>query len=155
VRRPPGLDFEYHNAPGKTAASYRAPGIFTVGDLGRLDDDGYLYLTGRSLDVIISGGVNIYPAEVEEALLSHPAVRDAAVFGIPDAEFGERVMAVVELDPRAGLPADDAPSELDRHCRQQLADYKRPRSYQVTRRLPRQPTGKLDKRVLRDPYWSR
>jgi acyl-CoA synthetase (AMP-forming)/AMP-acid ligase II len=155
VRRPPELDFQYHNAPGKTAASHCAPGMFTIGDLGRVDSDGYLYLTGRSLDTIISGGVNIYPAEVEAALVSHQAVRDAAVFGVPDAEFGERVMAVVELDPRAGLAGDDVPAELDRHCRLQLADYKRPRIYQVIRRMPRQPTGKLDKRVLRDPYWSR
>jgi acyl-CoA synthetase (AMP-forming)/AMP-acid ligase II len=154
VRRPRELDFRYHNAPGKTAASHFAPGTFTVGDLGRLDEDGYLYLTGRSLDIIISGGVNIYPAEVEAALLTHPAVRDVAVFGIPDGEFGERIAAVVELDPRAGLSAGDVPAELDLHCRQQLADYKRPRAYQVTSRLPRQATGKIDKRVLRDPYWS-
>jgi long-chain acyl-CoA synthetase len=155
VRRPAELDFRYHNAPGKTAASHRAPGTFTVGDLGRVDDGGYLYLSGRSLDTIISGGVNIYPAEVEAALVSHQAVRDAAVFGIPDAEFGERVMAVVELDPRSRLAAEDVPSELDRHCRLQLADYKRPRIYQVIPRMPRNPTGKLDKRVLRDPHWSR
>jgi long-chain acyl-CoA synthetase len=154
VRRPPGLDFRYHNAAGKTAAAHLAPGTYTLGDLGRLDADGYLYLTGRTLDTIISGGVNIYPAEIEAALLSHGAVRDAAVFGIPDEDFGERVMAVVEMDPAAGLPADDLPEVLDAHCRTQLAGYKRPRSYQVVAQLPREPTGKLDKRALRARYWG-
>jgi|HubBroStandDraft_1064217.scaffolds.fasta_scaffold09771_2 acyl-CoA synthetase (AMP-forming)/AMP-acid ligase II len=154
VRRTPGRDFSYYNAPEKTSRAYRAPGLFTVGDLGRLDADGYLYLTGRTLETIISGGVNIYPAEVEAALVSQAGVRDAAVFGIPDAEFGERVMAVVELDETAGLGADELPDLLDAHCRTCLADYKRPRRYQVVAELPREPTGKLDKRRLRDPYWN-
>jgi acyl-CoA synthetase (AMP-forming)/AMP-acid ligase II len=154
VRRPPRLDFRYHNAPGKTASAYRAPGTFTVGDLGRLDADGYLYLTGRTLDTIISGAVNIYPAEVEAVLVSHPAVRDAAVFGIPDEEFGERVMAVVELSPAAGLAAEDVPEALDAHCRRLLAGYKRPRSYRVVDELPREPSGKLSRRALREPYWQ-
>jgi len=155
VRRPSKLDFEYHNAPGKTADAHRAPGTFTVGDLGRLDEDGYLFLTGRTIDTIISGGVNIYPAEVEAALLSHRSVRDVAVFGIPDDDFGETVMAVVEADPAAGLPPQDLPEALDAHCRSQLAGYKRPRRYQVVGSLPRHPTGKLDKQVLRAPYWKR
>jgi long-chain acyl-CoA synthetase len=154
IRRGTGSDFRYHNAPEKTSAAYRAPGMFTVGDLGRLDRDGYLYLTGRRLDTIISGGVNIYPAEVEAALLGHPAVRDAAVFGIPDGEFGERVMAVVELVPGTD-PAEPGMAEvLDAHCRQHLADFKRPRRYRVVDQLPREPTGKLDRRALRDPYWA-
>jgi acyl-CoA synthetase (AMP-forming)/AMP-acid ligase II len=155
VRRPSKLDFEYHNAPGKTASAHRAPGTFTVGDLGRVDDDGYLFLTGRTFDTIISGGVNIYPAEVEAALLSHRGVRDVAVFGIPDNDFGEAVMAVIEADPAAGLPSEDLPEVLDAHCRGQLAGYKRPRRYRVVGSLPRRPTGKLDKQVLRAPYWER
>jgi long-chain acyl-CoA synthetase len=154
VRRPARLDFNYHNAPDKTASAYRAPGMFTVGDLGRVDRDGYLYLTGRSLDTIISGGVNIYPAEVEAVLASHPAVRDAAVFGVPDDEFGERVAAVVELSPTAGLAADDVPETLDAHCRAQLAGFKRPRSYTVVDELPREPSGKLSRQALRAPYWA-
>jgi long-chain acyl-CoA synthetase len=154
IRRPPRMDFHYHNAPGKTAAAYRAPGTFTVGDLGHLDRDGYLYLTGRKLDTIISGGVNIYPAEVEAVLVGHPAVRDAAVVGIPDEEFGEQVLAVVELAPEAGLSETDAPESLDAHCRHALAGYKRPRRYRVVESLPRDPNGKLVRRVLRDPYWQ-
>jgi acyl-CoA synthetase (AMP-forming)/AMP-acid ligase II len=154
VRRSPRHGFEYHNAPDKTAAAYRTPGTFTVGDLGHVDRDGYLYLTGRTLDTIISGGVNIYPAEVEAALVEHPAIRDAAVFGVPDEEFGEQVMAAVVLEPGALLSTADAPEELDAHCRRHLAGYKRPRAYAVVGELPREPTGKLNRRALRDPYWS-
>jgi long-chain acyl-CoA synthetase len=159
VRRPPRLDFEYYNAPGKTDAAHLAPGVFTVGDLGRLDEDGYLFLTGRTVDTIISGGVNIYPAEIEAVLLDHPAVRDVAVIGIPDEEFGERVLAVVEPDPGGGTPgggtpAGDLTAALDAHCRERLADYKRPRGYRLVSRLGREPTGKLDKRALRAPYWG-
>ncbi|MBV9449468.1 MAG: AMP-binding protein [Streptosporangiaceae bacterium] len=159
VRRPAQLDFEYHNAPGKTEAAHLRPGVFTVGDLGRLDPDGYLYLTGRTLDTIISGGVNIYPAEIEAVLLDHPAVRDAAVIGIPDEEFGERVLAVIEPDagvePDPGLePAGDLTTVLDAHCRKRLADYKRPRAYRLVSQLGREPSGKLDKRALRAPFWK-
>src|SRR5712691_4634734 len=152
VRRPAELDFEYHNAPGKTAGAHSAPGMFTVGDLGWLDNDGYLYLSGREMDTIIAGGMNIYPAEVEAALLSHPAVRDAAVFGIRDDDFGELVMAVIETVPETAVSAEDLPEDLARHCRQRLADYKRPRRYQIVDQLPREPTGKLSKRLLRDRY---
>jgi acyl-CoA synthetase (AMP-forming)/AMP-acid ligase II len=154
IRRDARADFSYHNAPGKTAAAHRAAGTFTVGDLGYLDDDGYLFLTGRSPDTIISGGVNIYPAEIETVLLDHPAVRDAAVFGIPDEEFGERVMAAIELQPDAGLADADVPETLDAHCRPRLAGYKRPREYTVLAALPRADTGKLSRKVLRDPYWT-
>jgi long-chain acyl-CoA synthetase len=154
LRRPARLDFRYHNAPEKTAAAYRAPGLFTVGDLGHLDEDGYLYLAGRTFDTVISGGVNIYPAEIEGVLVTHPAVRDAAVFGVPDEEYGERVLAVVELEEECGLLPDDVPAALDGLCRRHLAGFKRPRSYRVVDRLPREPTGKLNKRALRDPYWA-
>jgi long-chain acyl-CoA synthetase len=153
ISRSPKQDFRYHNAPAKTASAHRAPGTFTVGDLGRLDADGYLYLTGRTLDIIISGGVNIYPAEVEAALVEHPAVHDAAVFGIPDDGFGERVMAAVELAADAGVSTESVAETLDAHCRRLLADFKRPRGYTVLDELPREPTGKLNRRALRDPYW--
>jgi long-chain acyl-CoA synthetase len=150
VRRSVKLDFAYHNDPAKTAAAHRSAGTFTVGDLGRLDEDGYLYLTGRSHDMIISGGVNIYPAEVEAVLMTYPGVGDVAVLGVPDPEYGEQVVALVELDETGDLAEEDVPERLDTYCRDQLAAYKRPRHYQVLRRLPREPTGKLDKHRLRE-----
>jgi long-chain acyl-CoA synthetase len=152
VRRSSRADFSYHNAPDKTAAAHRRPGTFTVGDLGHVDDDGYLYLGGRGDETIISGGVNIYPAEVEQAIAAHEAVRDVVVFGIPDEEFGERVMAVVELEPDAALSAEDVPDALDAYCRTLLAGFKRPRGYRVVDELPREPTGKVSRARLRDAY---
>lgn len=149
VRRPPRLDFHYHNAPEKTRDAHRGAGTFTVGDLGRLDEAGYLYLTGRTAEVIISGGVNIYPAEIEAVLLDHPAVRDVAVVGVTDDEYGERVLAVVEQDPGCPVAEIDLPEVLDAHCRERLAGYKRPRHYRAVPRLPREPTGKLDRRSVR------
>jgi long-chain acyl-CoA synthetase len=148
-----GLDFEYHRDPDKTAKAHLEPGVYTLGDMGELDDDGYLYLRDRKIDMIISGGVNIYPAEVEGVLVTHPAVRDAAVFGIPDDEFGEQVKAAVELHD--GYTADDAlVAEILAYCRTKLAGYKVPKSVDVEAALPRYPTGKLYKRLLRDPYWE-
>ena len=148
-----GTDFEYHNAPEKTAASHLEPGVFTYGDMGYLDDDGYLFLSDRKIDMIISGGVNIYPAEIEAAMLNHPAVRDVAVFGVPNDEFGEEVKAVVQL--MDGVDADD---DLERSlmafCREHVAGYKCPRSIDVVDDFPRTETGKLQKRLLRDPYWE-
>ena len=153
VRNLLGMDFEYHGDEAKTAAAHREPGVFTLGDVGYLDTDGYLHLSDRRIDMIISGGVNIYPAEIEGVLQAHPAVRDAAVFGIPNDEFGEEVKAAVELeaghDESAALTA-----ELLDHCRAHLAGYKVPRSIDYERELPRHPTGKLYKRVLRDAYWQ-
>ena len=129
------------------------PGVFTFGDIGYFDEDGYLYLSDRKIDMIISGGVNIYPAEIEAVLLQHAAVADAAVFGIPDEEFGEQVKAAVEL--RAGLAGDEVLAQaLIDHCRQHLAGYKAPRSVDFEAALPRHETGKLYKRVLRDRYWN-
>jgi acyl-CoA synthetase (AMP-forming)/AMP-acid ligase II len=152
VRRRADRDFHYHNAPEKTAAAHLAPGVFTYGELGYLDEDGYLFLTGRHQDMILSGGVNIYPAEIEAVLLDHAAVRDAAVVGVPDEEFGERVLAVVEVD--AGrLPAAEVAGELDAFCRTRLAGFKVPRHYEVVAELPREASGKLRKQVLRD-RWS-
>jgi len=147
-----GGDFRYKGDPDKTTAS-RQGDYFTVGDMGELDEDGFLYLRDRKIDMIISGGVNIYPAEIEAALLSHPAVGDAAAFGIPDDEWGEQVKAVVE--PAARYAASPAlADELLAHCASALAKYKCPRSIDFTDALPRDPNGKLYKRRLRDPYWD-
>ena len=148
-----GTDFEYHKDPEKTKAAHLEPGVFSVGDIGYLDDDGYLFMSDRKIDMVISGGVNIYPAEIEGVLVSHPAVADAAVFGIPNEEFGEEVKAAVELLP--GNAASDAlAEELKAHCRTHLAGYKTPRSVDFEEELPRHPTGKLYKRLLRDRYWE-
>jgi long-chain acyl-CoA synthetase len=146
------VDFKYKDAPEKTAKD-RRDGYFTVGDVGLLDEDGYLFLRDRKIDMIISGGVNIYPAEVEAALLAHRDVADAAVFGIPHAEWGEEVRAVVQLDD---VSAGDAKLEaaLLAHCAERLAKYKCPRHIDFVKALPRDANGKLYKRRLRDPYWE-
>ena len=129
------------------------PGVFTFGDVGYLDDEGFLFMSDRKIDMIISGGVNIYPAEIEGVLVTHPAVADAAVFGIPNEEFGEEVKTAVELCD--GFEASPALAEaLVAHCREHLAGYKVPRSVDFETALPRHPTGKLYKRLLRDPYWK-
>jgi long-chain acyl-CoA synthetase len=146
-----GLRFEYHGDRAKTAASW-AGDFFTVGDAGYLDGDGFLFLCDRKSELIISGGVNVYPAEVEAALGAHPAVADVAVFGIPDDDWGEQVKAVVE--PAAGAEPGPALAEaLLGHCRERLAGFKLPRSIDFVDELPRDPNGKLYKRKLRDPYW--
>ncbi|MFF9198180.1 acyl-CoA synthetase [Streptomyces sp. NPDC014779] len=144
--------FRYHKDEAKTASN-RIGDFFTVGDLGLLDEDGYLFLRDRKIDMIISGGVNIYPAEIEAALLAHPAVADAAAFGIPHADWGEEVKAVVE--PAEGHePGPALAAALLDHCAARLAGYKRPRSVDFTAHMPRDPNGKLYKRRLRDPYWE-
>ncbi|MFN8052740.1 MAG: AMP-binding protein [Acidimicrobiales bacterium] len=147
-----GSDFHYHGDPDKTAAAH-LDGWATLGDIGSIDEDGYLTLSDRRIDMIISGGVNIYPAEIEGALVAHPLVNDAAVFGIPDDQMGEQVKAVVELVDGAE-PPPELEAELVAFCRERLAGYKAPRSVDVVDALPRQPTGKLFKRLLRDPYWA-
>jgi len=147
------LSFEYHKDPAKTAQTRDERGWASVGDMGRVDEDGYLYLTDRRDFMIVSGGVNIYPQESENLLITHPKVLDAAVFGIPDPEMGERVHAVVQ-------PVDmaDAGPELEHElltfCREHLAKYKCPKAVDFDAELPRQPTGKLYKRLLRDRYWG-
>ncbi|MDH3705218.1 MAG: acyl-CoA synthetase [Acidimicrobiia bacterium] len=149
----PGAAFEYHGDADKTASSRNEQGWFSIGDIGYLDEDGYLYLTDRKAFTIISGGVNIYPQEAEDALIMHPDVADVAVFGVPDDEFGEQVKAVVQ--PADGVIADDElASRLLAHCRDQLAHYKCPRSVDFDSALPRHDTGKLYKRLIRDRYWG-
>src|SRR5262245_34432105 len=139
--------------PKKTEAAHRGPGVGTLGDVGYLDEDGYLFMSDWKIDMIISGGVNIYPAEIESVLVTHPAVADAAVFGVPNEEFGEEVKAAVELAP-GQAPSEALAEELVAHVRRHLAGYKAPRSIDFEQELPRAPTGKLMKRLLRDRYWQ-
>jgi long-chain acyl-CoA synthetase len=146
--------FEYFNDPERTRAARSPDGTMsTVGDVGYVDDDGFLYLTDRATFMIISGGVNVYPQECENLLITHPKVADAAVFGAPNEDLGEEVKAVVEVMP--GVPADAAlEAELIAFCRAALAHIKCPRSVDFIDAMPRLPTGKLYKKTLRDRYWA-
>ena len=148
-----GPQFAYHNDPEKTKNAFNSRGASTLGDVGRVDEEGFLYLTDRKAYMIISGGVNIYPQETEDVLIAHPAVADVAVFGIPNEEMGEEVKAVVE--PQDGARAGaDLEIELIAYCRSRLSPLKCPRSVDFEASLPRTPTGKLMKRHLRDRYWK-
>jgi acyl-CoA synthetase (AMP-forming)/AMP-acid ligase II len=149
-----GPAFEYHGDPAKTTEATNDRGWVTLGDVGYLDEDGYLYLTDRKAFMIISGGVNIYPQEVEDALILHPKVADVAVFGVPNEDLGEETKAVVQAADGVQIGQALA-AELDRFCRSRLASYKCPRSYDFVEALPRAATGKLYKRELRDPYWAK
>jgi long-chain acyl-CoA synthetase len=144
--------FEYHNDKQKTEQSFLDE-YFTVGDAGYLDEEGFLYLRDRKSDMIISGGVNVYPAEIEAVFVGHPAVADVAVFGVPDSSFGEQIKAVVEPLP-AFAPSPALAEELLSYCRSRLASFKCPRTLDFTQSLPRDPNGKLYKRKLRDAYWQ-
>ncbi len=145
-------DFEYHKDKAKTDAN-RRDGFFTVGDIGYLNADGYLFLCDRKIDMIIAGGVNIYPSEVESVLLTHPKVADAAVFGIPHEDWGEEVKAVIE--PAPGIaPSAELAEEIKSFCLEKTAKYKCPRTIDFIEAMPRDPNGKLYKRKLRDPYWK-
>ena len=151
-----GATFEYHNDAEKTSASRHPMGWSTLGDVGYLDDDNYLYLTDRKHNMIISGGVNVYPQETENVLVTHPKVIDVAVFGVPNDDFGEEVKAVVQpvKMPDSVDEAEALAHELMAFCRSQLADLKCPRSIDFREELPRHPTGKLYKRLLKDEYWA-
>ena len=148
--------FEYHGDPEKTQGSRLANGWSTLGDVGKVDEDGFLYLTDRKAYMIITGGVNVYPQEAENVLTMHPKVADVAVIGVPNEDFGEEVKAVVQ--PVEMPTDDDAASALSReliaYCKEQLADVKCPRSVDFREELPRHPTGKLYKRLLKDEYWA-
>jgi long-chain acyl-CoA synthetase len=169
--QPPGVEgtiyvrldaggFEYHNDPDKTRSTRRTidgtDGWFTVGDIGMLDADGYLYITDRTSDMVISGGVNIYPREIEDCLYRHPGVADCVVFGIPDAEWGEQLVAIVQ--PRvseAGARLDGDADAVVAWCREHLADYKRPRIVEFVAELVRDDNGKIRKPVLRQEFMAR
>jgi acyl-CoA synthetase (AMP-forming)/AMP-acid ligase II len=143
-----GARFAYHNAPEKTAEAYNEQGWATLHDLGHLDDDGFLFLSDRRADLILSGGVNIYPAEIETALAEHPMVADVGVIGVPDADFGERPWAVVV--PRPGhIPDAQA---LLAHAKARLAGPKQPRGVEFVDELPRSEAGKLLRRMLKERY---
>ena len=142
-------DFTYHKRPDERAACER-DGLISCGDVGYFDDDGYLFLCDRRREMVISGGVNIYPAEIESVLVNMPGVIDCAVIGIPDDEFGERLCAFVEPEPGAALEADAVRAFLRGH----LADYKIPKLVEFRSELPREDSGKIFKRKLRDPYWA-
>jgi len=148
-------DFRYLNDDAKTAESRGSRGEGTFGDLGYLDDEGYLYLTDRKSFTIVSGGINIYPREIEQVLLDHPSVADVAVFGVPNEEYGEEVKAVVQPAPGIGVSGEAAAAlvtELLEHCRERLAKFKVPRSIDLDPALPREPTGKLRVAQVRDRY---
>ena len=149
VRRYDGVFDEYYRNPAATAQTSRGEWM-SVGDVAWMDAEGFVYICDRKRDMIISGGVNIYPAEIEDALHRHPAVEDAAVFGVPDPDWGERVHAAVQLRPGRGV----TPGELLEFCRAHLADYKTPREMSFHEAFPRDTAGKLVKRLLREPYWT-
>ena len=151
----PEQPFAYHNDPEKTQEAHhpKFPTWSTLGDVGYVDEDGYLYLTDRKSFMIISGGVNIYPQAIEDALVLHPKVVDAAVIGVPNEDFGEEVKAVVQLAPDVGA-SESVAEELIAFTREKVAGYMVPRSVDFVEELPRLPTGKLYKRKLRDQYWS-
>jgi acyl-CoA synthetase (AMP-forming)/AMP-acid ligase II len=149
-RAPEGRGVRYHADPEKTRSAYVAPGVFTLGDIGYVDQDGYIFITDRAADVVVSGGVNLYPAESEAVLREHPAVAEVAVIGVPDPDFGESLRALIVV-ANGSEPAD---GELEGFCRERLAAYKCPRSYEFVPELPRNAMGKLDKRAMRRPYWD-
>ena len=150
LKAPPVARFDYYKDEDKTASSYRGD-YFTLGDIGRFDDEGYLYLTDRTANLIITGGVNVYPAEVDAVLLEHPAVGDVAVIGVPDEEWGEAVLAVVELRGGAS-PSRQLADELIAYCRDHLSHFKCPREVEFVDDLPREDNGKIYKRRLREQF---
>lgn len=150
IKSPAGSRFKYFKDDAKTSSAFRGD-YFSLGDVGYQDDDGYLYLTDRSVNLIISGGVNIYPAEIDAVLLEHPTVADVATIGVPDSEWGERVVAVVELRSEHE-PSNELAEQLITFCRERIAHYKCPRSIEFEESLPRQDNGKIYKRLLRERF---
>jgi len=148
-----GTPFEYHNDPGKTASVSNGRGWRTLGDIGYLDGDGYLYLTDRQSNMIVAGGVNVYPQETENVLLSHPAVLDVAVVGVPDPDMGEAVKGVVQLADPSGA-GEAMASSLQQYCMERLAPFKCPRTIDFVDQLPRDQNGKLYKRLVKERYWE-
>jgi long-chain acyl-CoA synthetase len=144
--------FEYYKEPGKTDASYRGD-WFTLGDVGRFDEEGYLYLTGRTAELIISGGVNIYPVEIDEVIIRHEAVADAAVIGVPNEDWGEEIKAVVELKPGWTAGPETVQAILD-FAKEHLPGFQRPRTVDFVPALPRSPAGKVLRAQVRAPYWK-
>jgi long-chain acyl-CoA synthetase len=148
----PIAPFEYYKDPAKTAAAHRGD-YFTLGDVGYLDEDGYLFLTGRTAECIISGGVNIYPQEIDNELIKHPAVEDACTIGVPNEEWGEEVKSVLTLNP--GFEGSDAlAKDIQGWAREHLAGFKVPRSIEFVDELPRSPAGKIQRKKVREPYWA-
>ena len=148
-RGPEGRGPRYHADPEKTKMAYLAPGVFTLGDVGYVDEDGYVYITDRIADMVVSGGVNLYPAESEKVLISHPGVAEVAVIGVPHPDLGESLLALVVP---AGDPPD--PAGLEAWCRDRLAPYKVPRAYEFRTELIYNAMGKPDKKAMRAPYWG-
>lgn len=146
-----GRGIIYHNAPEKTAEAHIAPGIFTLGEMAYLDDEGYVFITDRVSDMIVSGGVNIYPAEAEHVLLNHDGVADIAIIGVPNADMGEEVKALVVPTDLENPPSAE---DLNAYCREHLAGFKCPRSYEFRDDIGRNAMGKVNKRALKKPYWS-
>lgn len=152
MRAPDTGRFEYYKDDGKTKSSYRGD-YFTLGDMGYFDADGYFFLTGRSAELIISGGVNIYPSEIDAAVLQHPAVADVCSIGVPNEDWGEEVKSVVQLNV-GFAPSDALATELISFTESHLARFKRPKSIDFIDDLPRLPTGKIQRRIVREPYWA-
>ena len=148
----PALKFQYYKDTDKTAGSYRGE-YFTLGDMGYFDEDGYLFLTGRNAETIISGGVNIYPQETDDVLLKHPAVADVCTVGVPSDEWGEDVKSVVQL--KEGFEQDQAMvANLIGFCKEHLPGFKSPKTIDFIDDLPRLPSGKIQRRLVRAPYWE-
>ncbi len=152
MRAPDAGRFKYYKDEDKTASSYRGD-YFTLGDMGYFDEDGYLFLTGRTAELIISGGVNIYPQEVDSGIMQHPAVLDVCTIGVPNDEWGEEVKSVVQLN-EGFTPGDELAEELIEFARTKVAHYKCPKTIDFADDLPRLPTGKIQRRVVREPYWE-
>ncbi|OZF53235.1 AMP-binding protein [Rhodococcus sp. 14-1411-2a] len=149
-RTPPERSVVYHADPEKTAAAYILPGVATLGDVGYVDENGFVFITDRVADMVVSGGVNLYPAESERVLAAHPAVAEVAVIGVPDADFGEALLALIVPEPNTPLDI----TELERFAKASMASYKCPKRYVIVDELTRNVMGKLDKKALRAPYWD-